>query len=278
MTSPVQDLAANAAIARRPLKDVLTEPVEPFIHRVIGLLAAWVRRRMDLDWRGRENVPAGGGALIVMNHISYFDIVTFGHFLAWAGRYPRFLAKAELFDAPVLGWVLRRCGQIRVDRGTSAAAAAVSAAVAGIEAGRVVSIYPEGTITADPDRWPMTVYSGAARIALLSGAPVVPVAQWGAQQVMPGRRAGWPRFRPRPTSQVWAGPPIDLDDLRDRPLDRAVLAEASARILDALTRQLSVLRGEPAPDQHWDQPTGHRVDGAVRGQRPDPNSEEETPR
>jgi 1-acyl-sn-glycerol-3-phosphate acyltransferase len=114
-----------------------------------------------------------------------------------------------------------------------------------------VVIYPEGTITREPDLWPMTGKTGAARIALSAGVPVIPVAQWGPQDVLPPY-AKKPRLLPRKLITVKAGPPVDLDDLRDRPLTPEVLAEATERIMDAVTRQLEDIRGAQAPAVRFD--------------------------
>ena len=115
-------------------------------------------------WEGMENIPATGGALVVANHISNFDVLVLGEYLIWSGRWPRFLAKEQIFKVPALGWVATNAGQIMVKRGGPDAFKAVEAAVEAVRAGKSVSIYPEGTITADPDGWPMTPRSGAARI------------------------------------------------------------------------------------------------------------------
>ena len=97
----------------------------------------------------------------------------------------------------------------------------------------------------------MTPKTGAARIALTTRCPVVPIAQWGPQELLPpyARR---PRLWPRPTMRVTAGPPVDLSDLYDQPLTRTLLMTASNRIIDAITAQLAVLRDAPAPAARFD--------------------------
>ncbi|GMA88769.1 hypothetical protein GCM10025868_40190 [Angustibacter aerolatus] len=152
---------------------------------------------------------------------------------------------------PVVGAVLRGAGQIPVHREGGDAAQAFSSAVAAIEAGACIGIYPEGTLTRDPGLWPMVGKTGAARLALITGAPLVPVAQWGPEQVlMPyGKR---PHLLPRRTVHVVAGPPADLDDLRDRPLDAPTLVEATRRVMDDVTTLLEGLRGETRPEHPYD--------------------------
>lgn len=219
---------------------------------MIGLLVPILARITYQDWRHQDRIPRTGGVLVVVNHISYFDPLAFGHYLVYAGRWPRFLGKAALFRAPVIGYVARNSGQIPVERDSVNAAGSVTAAVAAIRAGKCVCIYPEGTITRDPEGWPMTAHSGASRIALETGCPVIPVGQWGAQELLPGPSIGRPRLWPRKTMHVMAGEPIALDDLRARPLDADVLREASGRMMDAITALVAELRGATPPEGRWD--------------------------
>ena len=162
-----------------------------------------------------------------------------------------------MFDVPVLGAVLRSAGQIPVYRESSLAGQAYRAAVAAVRDGACVVAYPEGTLTRDPDLWPMRGKTGAARIALETKCPVIPVAQWGAQEVMQ-RYTKRLRVFPRKTVYVLAGPPVALDDLYDRPIDAALLAEATDRIMAALTSGVEVLRGQTAPAVRFD-PRRHGV-------------------
>lgn len=242
----MDNLAASAALARRPLASVMRDPPERFIHRCVAVLGWLMRGVTRPDWRHPERIP-DGGAVVVVNHISHADFLSYGQFLAWAGRWPRFLAKAELFDTPVVGSVLRAAHQIRVDRDSDAARAAVVAAQRAVQRGQLVSIYPEGTITPDPDGWPMPARTGAARIALATGCPVVPVGQWGVQELAGGKRPALPRLGRRPVCRVMAGLPVELDDLRERAGDEAAVREASVRITDALTALVAELRQEPPP-------------------------------
>ncbi len=246
-------------IARLPLDRVIAEPAEPVLRRTVATLAALLRVLTHQDWRGRDRIPATGGVVFVVNHISNFDPLAYGHYLSWAGRWPRFLAKEAIFRVPLLGWVASRSGQIMVRRGGPDAGAAVDAAVAAIREGKSVSVYPEGTITADPLTWPMTGRTGAARIALAANCPVIPVGQWGANHVLPGKKLTWPRLLPRKTMHVLAGEPVPLDDLRARPVDEAVLDEATERILDAITALVAELRQETPPPGRWDMAADRRL-------------------
>ena len=121
----------------------------------------------------------------------------------------------------MLGRILRACGQIPVERQSAQSADALLAAVAAVGQGQAVVIYPEGTITRDPDLWPMKGKTGAARIALRTGCPVVPIGQWGAQELMYGTEIGFPKLLPRKTLRLIAGDPVPLDDLRAAPVTGA---------------------------------------------------------
>ena len=203
------------------------------------------------DWRGASNIPSEAGCVVVSNHISHFDPLAFAHFVYDAGRLPRFLAKAAVLELPVVGRLIRATGQIPVYRLTSDASKAFRAAVEAIECGQCVVVYPEGTITRDPGLWPMTGKTGASRIALATGCPVIPTAQWGAQDVL-APYAKVPHLVPRKTMHVSAGPPVDLADLHGRPATVDVLTLATQRIMDAVTDLLAQIRQEEPPAIRYD--------------------------
>jgi len=202
-------------------------------------------------WRGGEHLPASGGFVAVANHVSNMDPLTFAHYLYDHGAAPKFLAKSSLFHVPVLGGLLAAADQIPVYRGTARAGESLVAAERAVRAGECVVIFPEGTLTRDPDMWPMTGRTGAARLVLVTRAPVIPVAQWGAHRLLPRYNARFRPFPPKPVTVV-AGPPVNLDDLYDRPLDQEVLSEATARIMAAVTAQLAEIRGEEPPPRPYD--------------------------
>ena len=210
-------------------------------------LLAFTRR----DWRGGAYLPADRGFLAVTNHISHADPFTFAHFLHDHGHPPRFLAKEDVFRVPVGGRILSGTGQIPVYRETADAGKALVAAVDAVRRGECVVIYPEATLTRDPDLWPMTGKTGAARIALMTGCPVIPVAQWGAQEILApySKRL---RLLPRHTSQVYAGPAVDLSGFTGCPLDVPTLRDATETIMTAITVLLEGIRGEKAPGHRWD--------------------------
>lgn len=195
------------------------------------------------DWHGTDNLDVDSGMVLAANHLSWFDPIVISHVLWDNNRPPRFLAKDSLFRVPVVGWIMRSAGQIPVVRGSSDAAVAVQAAVDAAERGECVIVYPEGTITKDPDMWPMAAKTGAARIGLTARVPVIPMAHWGAQQVM-GPYKKEMRLLPRKTMHVEVGPPVDLSDLYDRPIDADTLHEATERIMAAITQLLQQIRKE----------------------------------
>jgi 1-acyl-sn-glycerol-3-phosphate acyltransferase len=224
----------------------------------VGLLRPWLLLLTKRDWRGAENLraevlPDGGQVPIVVcpNHISWFDPLESAHFLYDNGRPPRFLGKESVFRVPVIGRIITGAGQIPVYRDTGDAARSVRAAITAVEQGECVVVYPEGTISRDPGLWPMKGKTGAARIALTTGAPVIPLAQWGAQDIIGPYRKEF-RILPRKVMRVTAGPPVDLDDLRGHPLDSVTLREATDRIVAAITALLEDIRGETAPAQRFD--------------------------
>lgn len=230
-----------------PLSRHVPEPAGRALHRVVTPLAILMRHAVRVDWRGAGHIPAGG-AVIASNHVSYFDFLTLSQFLLAAGRWPHFLAKESIFRAPVIGRVLTACEQIPVHRGTARAADALTAAIAAIERGQAVVIYPEGTITKDPEQWPMRGRSGAVRIALETGCPLVPVAQWGPQDVIPGPRPGWPRLLPRKTIRIAAGEPLDLTAHLGKPVTTELVQGLTEDLMARITTLLADLRGTPAPD------------------------------
>jgi 1-acyl-sn-glycerol-3-phosphate acyltransferase len=202
------------------------------------------------DWRGAEHLP-DGGAVVVVNHVSHVDPLVFAHFLYDNGRLPRFLAKDSVFRVPFVRTVLRGAKQIPVLRETGNAAAAYAAAVEAVRRGELVAIYPEATLTRDPGLWPMVGKTGAARVALETGAPVIPVAQWGPEEMLPPYTK-WPHLFPRRTMHVWAGPPVDLGDVAGREPDADLLREVTERIMTAVTDLLAEIRGEEPPALRFD--------------------------
>ena len=244
--------AEPPATVPRSLRQANREPGRSAIFVVVWLLNLIVRPLTRRDWRGQDKIPQTGGVIFVANHISNADPLALGQFLAFSGRWPRFLAKASLFRYPVLGPLLRACGQIPVQRQSAQSADALLAAVEAVCQGRAVVIYPEGTITGDPDLWPMKGKTGAARIALRTGCPVIPIGQWGAQDLMYGKKVHFPHLFPRKTLRLIVGDPVALDEFRNQPAEAAVLEAATSAIMDAITGLVAELRQEPPPAVRFD--------------------------
>jgi 1-acyl-sn-glycerol-3-phosphate acyltransferase len=205
---------------------------------------------MKLDWHGDEHFPADGGMILAANHLSYADVLALSLFSDHGGRYPVFLAKSTLFDVKVLGHIMRELGQLPVHRGQADAALVLKDAELGLRKGACVMFYPEATVTRDPDQWPMVAKTGAARLALSTGAPVIPVAHWGAQDVLPYGSLR-PHLIPRRTVHVLAGPAVDLSAFADQPLTSQTLRAATAVIMADITRLLGELRGVAPPAEPY---------------------------
>jgi 1-acyl-sn-glycerol-3-phosphate acyltransferase len=210
------------------------------------LLAATSR-----TWIDGEKIPASGGCLIVANHISHLDPLLTAYFVYDHGRIPRYLAKAGLFRTKFVGTILASADQIPVERSSQGAIGAYDAAVQAVNDGECVVVYPEGTLTRDPDLWPMTGKSGVARIALATGAPVIPLGHWGVQDIL-YPYASRPHLFPRKHVTMKAGDPVPLDDLRALPHAPQVVNETTERIMAALTDIVAELRDEPAPAERFD--------------------------
>jgi 1-acyl-sn-glycerol-3-phosphate acyltransferase len=206
------------------------------------LLTILVRNK----WEGRENIPKSGPVIIAPNHMSYADWGTDALFFQANGRYPTFMIKASAFKVRFLGKLLYGCGQIPVNRGAKDAAQALKQAEQALGEGAAVIIYPEGTATRDPQLWPMVAKTGVARLALATGAPVIPVARWGTQVVLPyGSKK--PKLWPRQTVRTVAGKPVDLSEWAGKQASARALRAATDAIMTDVTALVASLRGEEPP-------------------------------
>ena len=206
--------------------------------------------------RDGEKLPREGAFVLSPNHYSNLDPVTTGYLVWKLGRVPRFLAKASLFRVPVVGPILRATGQIPVERRGSAQTGQPLAAAADLVGdGLAVIIYPEGTLTREPELWPMRGKSGAVRMALEHDVPLIPMAHWGVQQILPRYSKRISLF-PRKTVEAIIGDPVDLSRWRGKPVTHELLAEATEAVMVEITRLLEQLRGEQAPLERWD-PAAH---------------------
>jgi 1-acyl-sn-glycerol-3-phosphate acyltransferase len=203
---------------------------------------------------GIDRLAIPGGQLIVANHISHLDPLYDAVFVRKSGRVPHIMAKSSLWKVPVLGRALAGTGQISVDRsGSGAGQASLEAATQALLAGDVVLIYPEGSVTKEPDFWPMKPKPGVAALALSGDFPVIPVVHWGTQRVY-NSYAPKRKFKPLPRKDVHvvAGPPIDLSPWRGRPVDARAIRDVSFLIMGTIRDMLAEVRGEVAPSDLFD--------------------------
>lgn len=207
--------------------------------------------------------------LLAANHIGVFDAAVLLSACHRIGLAPRFVTNRGLFDTPLIGGMLRRGGHLGVDPLTAGCAVRGTALLPQLGSDRPVLIYPEGRISADPDLWPDRGQTGLARLALATELPVLPLSQWGAQEVIPAATQPvrsssglirltivWlsaVRLRRRVRFQVHLGPPVDLAGLRaERPGDAM---RAHARIMLAITAGLVPLRAGQPDAAHYGDPT-----------------------
>ena len=237
---------ASAEKSRPSIFWLLAPTIAPLIALVV-----------KLEIEGAEKLPREGAYVLAPNHYSEFDPLAVALAVWKMGRAPRFMAKESLFRVPVLGWVLRRTGMVPVARHSSAGAAKQTLAASEelVEHGRGVIVYPEGTLTRDPDMWPMRGKTGAVRLALEGDIPLIPLAQWGVQAVLPryGKLTLWPLRRP---VKLLLGDPVDLDAYRGRQMQPAVLVQATDVLMADISELLAQLRDEPAPAERWN-PVAH---------------------
>jgi 1-acyl-sn-glycerol-3-phosphate acyltransferase len=199
------------------------------------LLRAWFRFRFD----GLRRIPATGPALIACNHASYLDPLVNAYAVCRSRRRPRFLAKAELFRAPGIKWVMNGTRQIPVARG-SGDVAPLRAAEAALARGEVVVVYPEGTVTRREDGLPMEGKTGVVRLAVASRAPVIPMVSWGSTPVW--QKSGPGSLRPGRPIWVSVGEPIDVADDVKGVDDFEGVRRATDRLMAVLTERVVELR------------------------------------
>jgi 1-acyl-sn-glycerol-3-phosphate acyltransferase len=215
------------------------------------VLRSLVKALIRNKWDGRENVPRRGAVILAVNHLSYLDFAPDGVFLDACGRYPVFMIKASAFEVKGIGGFLRKAGQVPVDRGSRDAALALSEAEKRLSEGAAVVFYPEGTTTLDRAGWPMAARTGVARLALATDVPVIPVAHWGTQDIVPyGGKI--PRLFPRKTVRIVAGRPVDLSRWAGQQDSAKALHAATCAIMAEVTELVGQLRGETPPPVPYD--------------------------
>lgn len=231
----------------------MNKPVTGLYRVARGIAKPILGILLDMKISGTEHLPRDGAFLVTPNHISDFDPVVIAYFMLNENIPLRFMAKAELFKIPLLRTFFADIKMIPVHRNSQDPAAALSAARKALDEGEAVGIYPEGTLTRDPQMWPMKAKTGAARLALDTGVPVIPIAQWGAHEVIPRYRAVL-NLRPKRPIVIKVLPPVDLSDLITEAgsQDHEAVKEATTRIMGAITEGVAQIRGEQPPVQPWD--------------------------
>lgn len=216
-----------------------------------GMLIPIISLITKRSWTGAENIPNTGAAIVASNHVSYFDVLNLTHFLFKNGRAPRYLGKVGVFKVPIIGRIILAAGQVPVERETPNAGKAVDHAMRLLQSGHLLGVYPEGTLTRDLEHWPMVAKTGLVRLALSTNTPVIPVAQWGSQILMPTYSKKLKLF-PRTKIIIVAGKPVDLSPWYGKSDDPQALIEATAKVMLEITKLLEEIRGQKRPEVIFD--------------------------
>lgn len=243
-------VASQPRASREKTRPSVFWPLAAIVVPLFGLLA-------KVEIVDGDKLPREGAYVLAPNHMSEIDPLVVAVAVWRLGRAPRFMAKESLFRVPVLGWALRRTGMVPVSRASSGSGAkqTLDSARELVRLGRGVIVYPEGSLTRDPDLWPMRGKTGAVRLALAGSIPVIPVAHWGSQQILPryGKLRLWPLRR---RVRVIFGDAVDVQAIEGAAGQPVALAAATDEIMAEIATLLSQLRGEPAPAERWN-PAAH---------------------
>lgn len=215
------------------------------------ILRPWVRLLYKVKVTGMENLPKSGGYVLAANHVTTVDALAVAYMMYFRlHRAPHFLAKEGLFKTPIVGPVLLAVGQIPVFRGQRKNNDPMEAAYKVLRAGHVIGIFPEGTLTRDPDLWPMRGRTGAIRLAIETGVPIVPVGQWGTEKVMETYSS---KLMPKPWHKVniVIGKPIGISAYVDKKTSTEDLVLLTERVMNEITKLVEQLRGEKAPSKRF---------------------------
>ena len=237
-----------------PLKlpKIPKQEITPQLRVVAGILAPILRLIMNVKTIGQENVPKSGPYILVSNHMSMVDPLAVAYSVyIHLKRAPHYMAKEGLFRVPIFGWLITKLGQIPVYRSGRSNEETLKAAKNFLDAGHTLQIFPEGTLTRDPNMWPMRGRSGAIRLAIETGVPVIPVAHWGDQKIM-GNYESVLKPNPFQVVNVLIGKEIPLDKYRNIQLTPELLKEASNLVMTEITKLVAQLRQEEPPKELWD--------------------------
>ncbi|WIK65338.1 lysophospholipid acyltransferase family protein [Gleimia hominis] len=234
----------------------MSKKPEGMYKAVLRITGPLIRPMMRTHWTGQENLPKEGPFILIMNHVTEFDPFMVMYYLGDEGHAVRALAKDSLFHVPLLKTVLKRAKMVPVHRSSSEAGDALKNAKNAIAHGESIAFFPEGTLTRDPDMWPMTFKTGAARLAFAMNVPVIPLAQWGGHKIMHRFRDSIPFLKGRQDVWVHTGPAIDLSDLNQDEEDRAAVHAATRRMQRVITQMVAALRNEEPPRYPWNPKLG----------------------
>jgi 1-acyl-sn-glycerol-3-phosphate acyltransferase len=239
--------------ARHKVKPASGQPlgVNPVFKIAANLVLPILSLITKREWIGAERLPASGPLIVASNHVTYLDPLVLGHFLFRNGRAPRYLGKSSLFSVPLLGRLLYAAGQVPVYRGSDQAKDALLEADELLANGHCIAIYPEGTLTRDENLWPMVAKTGAVRLALRNRQSILPIAQWGAHQILPRYEKSL-HLWPRKSVKILVGEMVDLSPYFNFADDPVVQREATDLVMLELTKLVAKLRGEAAPAQVFD--------------------------
>ena len=215
------------------------------------VIAPILRLMFTIKTSGKENLPEGG-YILVGNHLSYLDPFSFAYSVyLHMKRVTHYLAKESIFRIPIIGKLLPKVGQIPVYRGGKSNEEPLRAAKEFLKAGQVVVVFPEGTLTRDPDQWPMRGKAGAIRLAVELGLPIVPCGQWGVEKVLGNYSK---KFRPNPfhVVRVKIGKPMFFRELEGKTPTSQELASATDKVMHEIANIVGELRGETPPKELWD--------------------------
>jgi len=219
---------------------------------VANILRPVVRALYRVEVKGTENVPKTGAYVLGANHVTYLDALAVAYLVYFKlHRTPHFLAKGNLFKVPIIGSILLGVEQVPVYRGGHTNREPMDAANAVLQNGRVIAIFPEGTLTREPDGWPMRGKIGALKMALENDVPFIPMAQWGTEAVL----ATYSRkLRPKPWHKVRMiiGKELDLSAYRGRKLSHQEYIDVTELAMQAITKLTEELRGGKAPKKLFD--------------------------
>jgi 1-acyl-sn-glycerol-3-phosphate acyltransferase len=246
-------MASNKKMAPLEMPDFEKPERNGTVRFVAGVISPVMRLMFGLRVRGAEKLPKEGAFIVVSNHLTKVDALAVAYFLFHQQRRtPHFLAKEGLFRLPVIGKLLIGAGQIPVYRSVAGKNdEPLRAAYECLRHGGVITIFPEGTLTRDPDLWPMRGRTGAVRLAIEGNVPVFPIGHWGDQEILP-------RYTSKLRGGFWkkvdllVGDEIDLRHYRIGRVSVSELSDATEMVMNKITELVEELRGEKAPEKRFD--------------------------